>query len=154
MNRYRLGVTVIVWAVLVVALTASDAEPQVLVLGGMIGVVAATGFVAVDLIRAGGAVPWARAPRPYAVTSRDEAVSTLVRQIRGAERAPSSMLRDTLIDVVDARLLDRYGIERVNQPEAARAVLTPGLRRLGEQRRLRLSSLAELDALLTEIDTT
>jgi hypothetical protein len=152
-TRYRLGITVAVWTVLVGALLASDSQPHAVVLAGIVGVIAAVGFVAFDLIRATTAVAWARAPLPLPLSVDDEAVSFLAHQIRAAHRSPSTMLRDTLVDLVDDRLLDHHGLDRAGQPAATSAALSPMLMRLADQRSIRLSSVTELNALLTEIES-
>ncbi len=152
MTSYRLGVTVIAWVILVIALLGSDAQPQILVLGGIVSIVMACGFIASDLVRAATPLVWAHPPPIHITRVDDEAVTMIARQLRGSRRLSSS-LRDTLLSLADERLLDRHGIDRTGHPEAARAVLGPGLIALVEQRRARLSNLTDLHRLLNEIES-
>lgn len=154
MTRYRVTVTVAIWIVLVGALHASDSQPDALVLAGIVGVVAAAGFAAVDLLRATAGVAWVSAPQPPLRKGDDEAVVHLARQIRAAHRSPSVPLHDALVDLVDQRLLDRHGIDRAEQPATGSALLTPGLIRLMAQHSIRLSDADNLNTLLDEIEAT
>lgn len=152
MTWFRLGFTLVVWAIAVVALLGSEAEPHVLVLAGTIGVVATAGFVASDVVRSGAPVMWARSPQPFAAGGKDDAVMAIAVNIRSSNRASGTVLRDALVSLVDQRLLDRHGIDRARQPAAASAVLPGRLQTLIEQRRLRLSKVDDVQTILDEIE--
>lgn len=151
MTRFRLGVTFALWAVVVLALAGSDAQPQVVLLSGLVVAACAASFSIIDLLRGGAALTWARAPEPVVISLDDESVIEIARQIRTSHRS-SSALRDTLLAVVDQRLVDRHGIDRAVQPEAALAELGPGLAALVRQPRNRISVPEDLDQLLDEIE--
>ena len=151
MTSFRLGVTVVVWAILVGALLGSDAQPQVVMLGGIVCIIVAAGFIAFDLVRAATPLVWARVPQPQISGVDDETVMEMARQLRRSGLSPH--LRDTLLSLADERLLDHHGIDRTDRPAAASAALGPGLVALVEQRRIRLSDVADLHRLLDEIES-
>jgi len=150
--KFRLGLTAVVWAIVVGALVGSDAQPQIPVLSGLVCIVMAGGFIAFDMFRHATPVVWARAPQPYPTTDEDEASMALVRQIQRGSRHSSWALRDTLLSLADERLLDAHGIDRATQPAAAHAVLGPGLLVLVEQQSVRFSKVADLDGVLDQIE--
>ena len=152
MSNHRIGATLIAWALLVGALLASDSQPHALLLGGIVGVCAAIGFSALDLVRAGGSIRWATAPRPEPNDVSTEFIDGLVAEIRGGRRRPSAELRNTLLDLVDQRLQDHHGIDTRRDQTTASSLLSPRLRVLFDQPRVRLSSTADLDALLSDIE--
>jgi hypothetical protein len=151
LTGFRVAVIVVAWAVVVVALLGSDVQPQVVVLAGFVCIITAAGFLVSDLVRSTTSVIWARAPQPLILRVDDDTVAGIVSQIQGSRR--SSMLRNTLLLVTDERLLDRHGIDRTEQPEAAHALLGPGLTALLAKPRIRFSDAADLHQLLDEIES-
>jgi hypothetical protein len=153
MTRARVWVAAGVWVVLSVGLWASDADPAVLLLGAVVTAVVAAIVVAIDLATAACGVEWTR-PRSAAppIGADDPIVTSLRRQIHGASWGASTVLRDTLIDAIDERLLVGHQIDRLNDPAAATAALTPRLRRFVERQRRREVAPGELRQILTDIE--
>ncbi len=151
MSCSRLLIVLTVWFVVAGSLLASSAEPQVLVLGGIIFVIMTVGFIGFDLVRVSAPVAWAQAPQPFAARESDEAIIQLVRDIERAHRSPSD-LRGTLLSLADDRLLDHRNLDRRTNPAAAAEFLGPRLSALAEDRRTPMSDLDELHRLLDEIE--
>lgn len=153
MTRVRVVVVVVAWALLVLALWVSDARPAVLVLGGMVAVIATAVYVMLDLADAIVEVEWTRRSRRQAVArSVDPRVSQLRRKAQGAWWSGSTEIGDTLVELVDDRLLAHHHIDRAADPDAANAVLGPTLRTLVGGPRLKSASPGELHAILSEIE--
>jgi hypothetical protein len=152
-TRVRVLVAVSVWVLLSVGLWASDADPAVLLLGAVVAAVVVAIVVAIDLVTAGSGLEWTRPPTAtLPVSADDPVVTSLRRQIHGASWGGSTMLRDTLLDAIDERLLAGRQIDRSNDPAAATAALTPRLRRFVERQRRREVAPGELRQILTDIE--
>ena len=131
MTRWRALATVCAWLVLSVSLVATDARPEVLVLGGVVAVVSAVMLVILDLAKAVSRIEWTRRRQVYRSTrGSDPRVSSLRNQLYDARWFNSTELRDTLVDLVDDRLLALHHIDRAADPAAAMDALTPRLRHL------------------------
>lgn len=131
MTRWRALVTVCVWLVLSVSLAATNARPEVLVLGGVVAVVSAAILVILDLAKAVSRIEWTRRRQVYRTTrGSDPRVSSLRNQLYDARWFDSTELRDTLVDLVDDRLMAHHHIDRAADPAAAMDALTPSLRHL------------------------
>lgn len=154
MTRLRALVVVTIWVLLSLGLWASDASPAVLLLGAVIAVAVAVVVVSIDLATAISGVEWTSRPTSVpADVSDDPVVTSLRRQIRAASWGGSTQLRDTLLEVIDERLLAHHRIDRAADPAAATAVLTPRLRRFVERQRRREVAPGELRQILTDIET-
>lgn len=153
MTRLRAIVIVALWVLLSLGLWASDASPAVLLLGAVIAVAVAVVVVSIDLATAIAGVEWTSRPTSVPADPADDPVVTsLRRQIHAASWGGSNQLRDTLLDVIDERLVAHHRIERAADPAAATAVLTPRLRRFVERQRRREVAPGELRQILTDIE--
>ena len=153
MTRLRVLVILGAWVLLVLALWASDARPAVFVLGGVIAAGCAAVFVMLDLVDAIVEVEWTRRARRQTTTRRsDPRVSSMRRKAQGAWWSGSTEIGDTLLELVDDRLLAHHHIDRAADPEAAMAALGPALRTLVSGPRRRSASPRELHTILTEIE--
>ncbi len=153
MTRVRVVLVVGAWALLVLALWVSDARPAVLVLGGMVAAGATAIFVMLDLTDAIVEVEWTRRSRRQSdVRPTDPRVSQLRRKAQGAWWSGSTEIGDTLVELVDDRLLAHHHIDRATDPDAANAVLGPTLRTLVGGPRLKSASPRELNTILSEIE--
>lgn len=152
MTRTRLLATLGIWGVAVLSLWASDAEPAILILGGIVAAIAATAFAAFDLAVPVRAVKWPRrrswTPQPTRV---DQRAATLRRQAREAARRDTTELHDALIELVDDRLMVQHGIDRSQSSEAG-VVLSPALTRLVDGPRRRTATVRELHQIVSDIE--
>ena len=130
MTRRRVLVAAVLWALLVVALQASDSHPAALAIGGIVAAFVATVFVFVDLCRGIRPVEWTRRSYATAEPVTDHRVESLRRQSRNAWWSGATGVNATLVELVDDRLLAHHHIERATDPVAAEQVLSPALRRL------------------------
>jgi hypothetical protein len=141
------------WAALSVALWVSDARPAVLVLGGVVAVIGAAVFIALDMADAVDEVEWTRRSRRQAIVRpADMRVSAIRRRAQGSWWSGASDIGDTLVDLIDDRLLANHRVDRAVDPAAASAVLTPALRALVDAPRRSSISPRELQQLLTDIE--
>jgi hypothetical protein len=148
----RVVLPVAAWLVLITMLWASDSRPAVAVLGGVVAVVAAGLVVVIDLGRS-AAPPWSpRTELPAARPGSDPRVSSLHRDIDGAEWTESTALHDSIVDLVDDRLRTGHGIDREADPDAADAVLSPALRDFVARPRRSDTSARRLDRVLTDLE--
>ena len=153
MTRWRLLAMLGAWGVLVASLWVSSARPAALVLGGVVAVLGVALFVVVDLATDIGRIGWTRPSRPPSpADGQDRTIEAFRRQARGAVWTGSTQLNDTLVELVDDRLLAHHRIDRGSHPAAADAALTPTLRRLVAGRRLPVTSVRTLQHVLTDIE--
>ena len=154
MTRWRAVVTVCVWLVLSVSLAASNARPQVLVLGGVVAVVATVILVMLDLARSVSRIGWTRRQQVYrSARGSDPRVSSLRTQLYDARWFGSGELRGTLIDLVDDRLLAHRNIDRATDPAAAMEALTPTLRHFVTGPRRPAVAVRQLGRIVTDIES-
>ena len=149
MTPQRFWTAAAVWSVLSVGLWAGNAEPDIIVLGGVIAVIAAGGVTMYDLAIRASAVQWTQGHPP---PSMDWHVLNLRRHLKLNSRYDAPLLHETLINLVDDRLLAHHGIDRAAAPEAAWAVLTPRLQRLTAGPSRRMATAGELQQILTNIE--
>jgi hypothetical protein len=152
-TRRRVLLALGVWAVLTTSLWASQSRPAVLVLGGIVAVVTASILVMLDLTHAVVRVEWTRrSRRPRSSRGDDPRVSSLRHQVHGAWWTGSTAISDTLVDLLDDRLLAHHRIDRASDPAAAMEALTPTLRRLVSGPRRQTAAVRELRQILTDIE--
>lgn len=144
---------VCVWLVLSVSLAATNAQPAVLVLAGIVAVVSAVILVMFDLSNAVIRVGWTR-PRQVRRSTRgsDPRVSSLRTELYDARWFGSAELRGTLVDLVDDRLLAHRHIDRATDPAAAMEALTPILRHLVAAQRP-AAAVRQLGRIITDIES-
>ncbi len=153
MTRRRIAIIAVSWAVLASALWISDARPVVFVVGGMVAAICAAVFAMLDLADAVDEVEWTRKSRRQASTRRtDPRVSSLRRKARGTWWSESSDLGDTLVELIDDRLLANHRVDRADDPAAAAVLLTPALRSLVDAPRRTSMSPRDLHQLLADIE--
>jgi hypothetical protein len=152
-TRWRALVMVCVWLVLSVSLAATNAQPAVLVLAGIVAVVSAVILVMFDLSNAVIRVGWTR-PRQVRRSTRgsDPRVSSLRTELYDARWFRSAELRGTLVDLVDDRLLAHRHIDRATDPAAAMEALTPILRHLVAAQRP-AAAVRQLGRIITDIES-
>jgi hypothetical protein len=152
-TRWRALAMVCVWLVLSVSLAASDARPAVLALAGIVAVVSVVIVVMVDLSHAVVRVAWTR-PRQVRRSPRgsDPRISSLRIELYDARRFGSVELRETLVDLVDDRLLAHRHIDRATDPAAAMEALTPTLRHLVAAQRPAVA-VRQLGRIITDIES-
>lgn len=153
MTRWRALVMVCAWLVLSVSLAATNAQPAVLVLAGIVAVVSAVILVMFDLSNAVIRVGWTR-PRQVRRSTRgsDPRVSSLRTELYDARWFGSAELRGTLVDLVDDRLLAHRHIDRATDPAAAMEALTPILRHLVAAQRP-AAAVRQLGRIITDIES-
>lgn len=141
------------WLVLSVSLAATNAQPAVLVLAGIVAVVSAVILVMFDLSNAVIRVGWTR-PRQVRRSTRgsDPRVSSLRTELYDARWFGSAELRGTLVDLVDDRLLAHRHIDRATDPAAAMEALTPILRHLVAAQRP-AAAVRQLGRIITDIES-
>lgn len=153
MSVNRFAAALGVWVVLVVSLWISDSSPNVLVLGGIVALVAATVCALIDLTRAVLWVDWVRgSPWVAGAVDEDPRVNSLRHQMRASRWWGSTDVADTLVELIDDRLQVRHGLRRDTNPNEVAALLSPRLRRLVADPRRRTATLSEVQRILTEIE--
>ena len=154
MTRWRALVTLCVWLVLSVSLAATNARPEVLVLGGVVAVVSAGILVMLDLAKTVSRIGWIRRRQVYRSTrGSDPRISSLRTQLYDARWFDSAELRGTLVDLVDDRLLAHRNIDRATDPAAAMEALTPTLRQFVAGPRRSAVAVRQLDRIVTDIES-
>lgn len=145
--------TAALWLLLSGLLVASDSEPAVVVLGGIVAVLAAMVVVAVDLGREVALVVWPKQRSRHLVPREDDRrVAKLRHQGQASARFEPDELQGTLAALVNDRLRANRGIGSEEAAAAASTVLSPALRRLIEGRSHRAVSIRELNRVLSEIE--
>lgn len=153
MSRRRVLTIVGGWLLLALALWISDAKPAVFVLGGMVAVIGAGIYLLIDMADAVDEMEWTRRSRRQALVRRaDIRVNTLRRKAQGSWWSGASDIGDTLVELIDDRLLAHHHVDRTADPAAAAAVLTPALQSLVAAPRRSSISARELQLLLTDIE--
>ncbi len=153
MTVRRVVVIVGMWVLLALALWASNARPAVLVVGGIVAAIGAVVFAMLDLADEVDEVEWTRKSRRQASTRRaDPRVSSLRRKAQGTWWSSSSDLGDTLVELLDDRLLAHHRVDRADDPAAAAVLLSPALRSLVDAPRRTSMSPRELQELLVDIE--
>lgn len=150
-RRIVLGGTAI-WVLLAVSLWASGWKPSVISLAGIIAVITALGAVTVRLAIAAPLVRWPERKEWAAPSKEDKRVTSFVGSMQWSDWNDTTKTRDTLIQILDDRLLERHGIDRHANAEAAERSLTPSLRRLVGEPTRRLARASELRAILTDLE--
>ena len=147
-------VTVCVWLVLSVSLAATNARPEVLVLGGVVAVASSVILVMLDLAKTGSRIGWIRRRQVYGSTrGGDPRVSSLRTQLYDARWFGSAELRGALIDLVDDRLLAHRNIDRATDSAAAIEALTPTLRHLVAGPQRPAVAVRQLRRIITDIES-
>lgn len=144
-----------IWGVVAASFALAGSDPSVLALGGIVVVIGVAVFASYDLVRfIAPAAPGARIGDRESGRGRsdDETVLALRNALLRARRFGSVDLRDTLVELIDDRLLTAHQIDRGTDPDAALAVLTPSLRRLVADPSRPLASVRELRRALTDIE--
>lgn len=153
MTRRRVLVTMGVWVVVLLSLWVSDARPAVLIVGGIVAVAAAIIFAIGDLARTASRVRWTkRSQQPDTARTADRRVSDLRHHVYRAWVSGSTQINDTLVDLLDDRLLAHHNIDRTTDAATANHLLTPSLRRLVAGPRRQTATVRELSQILTDIE--
>lgn len=154
MTRGRAVVIVCVWLVLTTSLAATSARPAVLVLAAIVAVVAAAMLVTSDLVKLVIRVEWVPPRRLARASSRgsDARITSLRSQLHDARWFRSTELRETLVDLVDDRLLAHHRIDRATDPAAGMQALTPDLRLLVDGSGRSAVGARQLRRIITDIE--
>lgn len=153
MTRAQAGVAGAVWLVLSVGLWAIGSRPAVVVLAGIVAVVAAGLVLLTNLVDDVLPVVWVGRTEGADATRRDERCLTPLRnQLDLARRYGAPDLHETLVELVDHRLLAHHRIDRAEDPTAAAGVLTPTLARLVAGPLRPITSGRELRQIITDIE--
>lgn len=153
MTRTRLLVIGALWLVLALLLGVTGARPSAVALLGAVCAIATVVLVTLDLSRGVQTVTWTRrSRRPGVRQGSDRRAVGLRRQMTSARWLTSTELRDTLVSLVDDRLVAHHRIDRQAAPAAARAVLTPSLQRLVDAPRDERTGLRELRRVVADIE--
>jgi hypothetical protein len=141
--RGRLALVVATGAAIEITMVVAGMGPRLLGVTAMIVVVACTAALAFDVDRIVASTHWPARQTPTRRTSSGEwRVSTLRMWLVQARRddGSSTQLFETLVGLVDDRLMSEHRIDRAADPAAAAAVLGPLLERFvsspGPPRRL------------------
>ena len=153
MTRSRIVVVLGAWALLVAALQFSNAQPAVLLLGGIVAACATIVFISRDLFWSTRTVVWTRhAPIDRFSRRNDPRVSQLRRQFTGEQWRGTTAMNDVLLDLVDERLAVHHGIDRAQDPAGADSLLTPALRNLVARPERAIAGARELRRIVTDIE--
>lgn len=153
MTLRRIVVTMCVWIVVLLSLWLSDSRPATLILGGIVAVAAAVVLVMADLAGTVSWVRWAtRSDQPGSTRGTDRRVRFLRHQVYRARLSGSMQISETLVELVDDRLVAHHHINRVTDPVNADQLLTPSLRRLVSGTRRQTATVRELRQILTDIE--
>lgn len=154
MTRRRALVTVGVWLLLCLSLVVSNARPAVLVLGGIVAVTSAAILVVSDFAKGVTRVEWTRRLQVRTSTrGNDPRVSSLRNQLFDARWFRSAELRETLVALVDDRLLAHHHIDRASDPDSAMEALTPLLRQLVANPRRPAAAARQLNRIIADIES-
>jgi hypothetical protein len=154
MTRWRALVTLCVWLLLAVSLAATNARPEVLLLGGVVAAASTTILVILDFSRTVVRVRWTRRRQLYrSARGGDPRVSSLRNQLYDARWFGSAELRETLLELVDERLLAHRHIDLATDPGGAMEVLTPTLRPLVAGTRRPAIAVSQLARIVTDIES-
>lgn len=153
MTWRRVLIVVGVWLLLVIALWVSDSQPALVALGGVVAALAALVFAGLDMGATLKRVEWSATdePRP-APASDDPRVGLLRHRVQAAWLTGSTQISDTLVELVDDRLLAHHHVDRATDPVAADRLLTPTLRRLLSGPRRQTATPRELQRILSDIE--
>lgn|GEM_PF-2666258 len=153
MTPLRITVTTVCWLLLWGTLALADAQPDPLLLGALVAVIAVGIIVLRDLVEAVEHVEWVS---PYEVgpgrRGRDARVDTLRRQLDGAPWMSRQSIGDVLVEIIDDRLLAHHDIDRYENPAAANALLTPRLRRVVAEPGRAATILRDVNRIIDDIE--
>ncbi len=149
MTPRRFFAATAIWVLLSVALWASDAEPAIAILGGLMAACAVGAVLALDLVVAVSSVEW-RKGRPTA--EADERAMKLQRLMNARVRYDSTDLDDRLVALIDERLAANHGMDRATTPDEASAMLTPRLQQVVAGRHKGIAVPRRLRAILSDIE--
>ena len=153
MTRRRVLVTMCIWFVMLVSLWVSGSRPAVIVLGGIVAVVVVVVLVTIDLAGTVSRVRWTRrSGQPGSTRKTDRRVSALRHQVYGAWLSGSTQINETLVELLDDRLLSNHRIIRAPDSPNSDRLLTPSLRRLTAGPRRQTATVRELRQVLTDIE--
>lgn len=152
MSRLHVAVAAAVWAVLVVSLGLAEAAPQAIALAGIVAAGSAAVVTVADMTAAPAAVARNRRSRRSRGVGSDAQTVALRRQVRSTRVLGSTELHDTLVALVDDRLVAHHGIDRSTDPAEAERVLDPVLRRLVSSGRSRSIPVRELRRIVEAIE--
>ncbi len=153
MTRRRVAIALALWLLLSIELLRSDAQPSLLVLAAIIALIATGVFLAIDLSKEIVAVEWPTHSSHAPVdTSLQKRADRLRADASGAAGAYTTTLHDTLVALVDDRLLANHGVNRLADPQAANELLPASIQRLLDGPDRRTSSTNELSKLLRDIE--
>lgn len=153
MTRAQAAVAGAVWLVLSIGLWAVGSRPAVVVLAGIVAVIAAGLVLLTNLVDDVLPIVWVGRSDAADSTRRVERCLTPLRnQLDLARRYGAPDLHETLLELVDHRLLAHHRVDRATDPSAAAAVLTPTLARLVGGPLRPITSARELRQILTDIE--
>ena len=156
-SRTRVAVVLAAIALIEVAMSVAGMGPSLPLVASLVALVAAIGFVVYDLAAAVRTVRWPRAAgtAPTAV-GIDSRVSSLRMRLAASDRDGyhARQLYASLVDLIDDQLLTAHGIDRADDPDAARVVLGPELTRFVATGRppARLTSVRVLRPIVQRIE--
>ena len=153
MTRARVIGIVVLWLAVSGVLWVADARPAVIAIGGVVAAIGALVLLAIELADAVVASPWPRRDdvgRPPVGSNRW--VVTLRNQHERDRRYGGTELHETLVELVDDRLLAHRRLDRADDPVAAVAALPPVLQRLVTDPPRPLTSARELREIVSEIE--
>jgi hypothetical protein len=130
--RARVAMVVAVAALIEISLSAARMGPSLPLVASLVVLVAAACFVVSDLEAAVLTVRWQRpADTAATATGRDRRVDLLRMRLAAPDHHGSTAreLYASLVGLIDDQLLAVHGIDRAQDPEAARVVLGPELSR-------------------------
>jgi hypothetical protein len=134
------------------SLWVTDARPAVLALAGIVAAAAALALSVIDVARDIGDSGWPRKRASNRPTEGDQWVRQLRSQMTGARQTGSTVLRDRLVFLLDARLSVPLDIDRHAPPMFSERAQTPTLRDLRTGSPRRLGSLRTLEQIINDIE--
>ena len=153
MTRRRLVIAIALWVLLSLELVRSNAQPAFLVLAAIMALVATALSLAFDLAKDIVAADWPTpGGQPPVDTSLQKRADTLRALASGAAGGYTTTLHDSLVDLVDDRLLANHGIDRRTNPQGAELILPDSLLRLIDGPDRSTSSANQLSRLLNDIE--
>jgi len=142
-----------IWLVLCLLLWASNAEPAVFVLGAAIAAASVVVIGLVDLAPAGVRSQWPR-PKVWRPSHRDadRRTTKFRRDANAAINFDSTHIHDTLVQVIDDRLVAHHNISLSENSDEAMKALSPTLLRFVRHPDRTTTGVRELRKILSEIE--
>jgi hypothetical protein len=152
----RVAGAFLVWAALVGLARILGARPDILLVGLTVGAAAAALWLCVDAVAETASPRWEMLDdEPIRPPGQDTRLAALTRMVNAHfdARRPDATLHRQLVNLLDQRLMARYGVSWRVDPDRAGPLLDPDLAALAAQQPpYARMTRQQVDALLTRIE--